>query len=308
MVEKHRGKKIEDFFQEYDIVSNEMGEFMRFSWKISDFITTLDLNKTRQRLTHNLKIALNIGEKTEKKLKARGLKTLRDLTHTLRYRRPALDVIKLIKGKNHARLIQNRYVCDLDVAFCFDVEDLLFIDIETLGIFDCPMIIVGIGFFKNSHYEIQLFFARTLEEEISICEHLRKSILKNCKCFVSYNGKSFDIPFIANRFLYFFDENPMISEKDLPYKESNTLFHHIDLFHNCRRKYKNEFNSFSLANMEEKLLNFYRTNELPSNLVGACYRKYIENPERYIGLVKECIEHNYFDVYTLPLILEKLLL
>ncbi len=307
LVEKHQGKKLHDFFQDYAIISNNMGEFMKFSWKVNDFVQIIDLNKTRVNLLKNLKVALNIGEKIEQHLKQRGLRNIRDLTHSLKYRHSAFDVLHLIKSKNYKRLMKNRYVCDLDVAFCFNLEDLLFIDIETLGIFDNPLIIIGIGFFHDLQYEINLFFARTLEEEISICEHLKNEVLPRFKCFVSYNGKSFDIPFIANRFLYFFDQNPMIYPEDLPYKESNTLFHHIDLYHNCRRKYKGMFNSYSLTSIEENLLGFYRTNELPSNLVGTCYKMYLENPERYIGLIKECIEHNYYDVYSLPLILEKLL-
>ncbi|MBN1800291.1 MAG: ribonuclease H-like domain-containing protein [Candidatus Lokiarchaeota archaeon] len=307
LVEKYQGKKLYDFFQNYDIRSNSMGEFMEFSWIAKDFVQNIDLNKTKAKILFNLKVALNIGEKIEIRLKQRGLKSLRDLTHSLKYRCSALDALRLIRNNNHEKLMHNRYICDLDVAFCFKLEDLLFIDIETLGIFDSPLIIVGVGYFRDLQYEIRLFFARTLEEEISICEHLRNEVFPRYKCFVSYNGKSFDIPFIANRFLYFFDENPMIHPQDMPYKESNTLYHHIDLYHNCRRKYKGLFDSFSLTNMEENLLGFYRTNELPSNLVGACYKKYLENPERYIGLVKECIEHNYYDVYSLPLILEKLL-
>jgi uncharacterized protein YprB with RNaseH-like and TPR domain len=59
--------------------------------------------------------------------------------------------------------------------------------------------------------------------------------------------------------------------------------------------------------MEEKLLMWTRNNTLPSNLVGLCYRKYKENPERYIGLIKEVIEHNYYDIYSMPLILKNLL-
>ncbi|MFX1257834.1 MAG: ribonuclease H-like domain-containing protein, partial [Promethearchaeota archaeon] len=64
---------------------------------------------------------------------------------------------------------------------------------------------------------------------------------------------------------------------------------------------------YTLTNIENKILNWKRDNELPSSLVGLCYKKYLRNPERYIGLIKECIEHNYFDIYALPLILRKIL-
>ena len=169
------------------------------------------------------------------------------------------------------------------------------------------IIIVGIGFFKNQKYEIHLFFARNLEEEIAICEHLKTEILPNFKCFVSYNGKRFDIPYIANRFLYYFDENPMISDTDTPYEINNTKFHHIDLYHICRRRFRGMFEKYTLTNIEEQLLKLRRQNELPSSMVPVCYKKYQKNPHRYIGLIKECIEHNYYDVYSMPQILNKLL-
>ena len=309
LVEQYKGKKLEDLYQEnHRIVRNGMGDFMELYWQEEDFPCNLNLILTRKKLLKNLKTVHYIGEFVENRLKGRGIRTLRDLRFlNLRYRDSANHILKLIKMKDYDNLTKNRYIDDLDVSFCFDVENLLFLDIETLGLYDDAIIIVGIGFFKNGNYEIHLFFARSLEEEIAICEHLKNAILPNFKCFVSYNGKRFDIPYIANRLLYYFDKNPMISEKDTPYETSNTKFHHIDLYHICRRRFRGMFERYTLTNIEEQLLNMRRENELPSSMVPICYKKYQKNPNRYIGLIKECIEHNYFDVYSMPLILNKLL-
>ncbi|MFX1273761.1 MAG: ribonuclease H-like domain-containing protein [Promethearchaeota archaeon] len=307
LIENHRGKKIEELFPDYKIISNTMGQFIKLLWDLDDFPLDYDLLNTKKNLLYNLKTVFNIGGSIENRLRNRGIRTINDLKHSLRYRTSATEVLQAIKKKNFKNLMENRYICDLDVVFCFNLEDFLFIDIETLGIYNSPMFMVGIGYFSNQKYKIHILFARNLEEEIAICEHLKNKVLPRFKCFVSYNGKSFDIPFIANRFLYFFDENPMISSDQIPYKKSNTIYHHVDLYHNCRRKFKNEFENFSLTNMEEKLLGFLRINDIPSELMGVCYRKYLNDPNRYAGLIKECIEHNYYDVYSLPLILKKLL-
>lgn len=307
LVEQFSGKKLEDLFPNQRIVKNEMGELMELEWEEDDFNCNLNLLKAKKEIFHNLKAVYYIGAKIEKNFTSRGIKTLYDLRPYKRYRKSAIEIINLIKTKDYEMLCRNPYIYDLDVSFCFGLEDFLFLDIETLGLYDSPIIIIGLGFFKNKEFKIQILFARELEEEIAICEHLKTEILPNFKCFVSYNGKSFDIPYIANRFMYFFDENPMISEKDVPYDNSNTKFHHIDLYHNCRRKYKGMFDNYTLTNMEQKLIGFSRKNELPSNLVGICYKKYQKNPERHVGLIKECIEHNYYDIYSMPLILKKLL-
>ena len=307
IVELYSDKTIEELFPDNKIVSNEMGEFMELVWLVVDTNHYFNLASTRRKLVYNLKTVFNIGENIEKHMQKRGIKTLNDLKFNLRYGQSASEILQLIAEKNYVELSQNKYIYDLDVSFCFRLEDLLFLDIETLGIYDSPVIIVGVGFYKNKRFEVHLFFARNIGEEIAICEHLRKKILPKFKCFVSYNGKSFDIPYLASRFLYFFDENPMIEQNDVPYKEINTKFHHIDLYHHCRRVYKGQFDNYTLTTIEQELLHLRRDNELPSSLVGTCYRKYLKNPTKYIGLVKECIEHNYFDVYSLPLILKKLL-
>lgn len=309
LVEQYQGKKLEELYQEnHQIIANNMGKFVELTWKEDDFPCNLKLYRSRKKLLYNLKTVHYIGDFIENRLKGRGIRTLKDLRFlNLRYSTSANSILKLIEQKDYNGLKKNRYIDDLDVSFCFNVEDLLFLDIETLGLYDNAIIIVGIGFFRNEKYQVHLFFARSLEEEIAICEHLRSEILPKFKCFVSYNGKRFDIPYIANRFLYYFDENPMISKEDIPYEVNNTKLHHIDLYHICRNRFKGLFEKYTLTNIEEELLDMRRENELPSSMVPLCYKKYQKNPRRYIGLIKECIEHNYYDVYSMPLILQKLL-
>ncbi len=307
LVEQYRGKRLEDVYQNHRIIKNNMGEFIEFFWEENEIPSDINLFKTQKKLLYNLKVVSYIGEYIEKKLNQRGIRTLIDLKHNLHFSSPANQIINLIKNKDYKTLTKNRYINDLDVSFCFKIEDFLFLDIETLGIIDSPVILVGIGFFKNGNFKIKLLFARVLEEEIAIYEYLKKKVLPHYKCFITYNGKTFDIPYLANRFIYFFDENPMISEEEPLYEKSNSKFHHIDLYHHCRRLYKGQYNEYTLTNMEEKLLSWNRDNSLPSRLVGLCYRKYRENSEKYIGLIKEIIEHNYYDVYSMPLILKTIL-
>ncbi len=307
LVEQYSGTKLEELFKNQRVISNSMGQFLELFWEEDDFLSDLDLLVTKKKTLSNLKAVYSIGENVESNLLRRGVKTLNDLKVYKRYRRSANEIIRFIKAKDYVSLCRNKYIYDMDVSFCFKLRDMLFLDIETLGLYDSPVIIVGIGFYKNKRFHIREFFARDLEEEIAIFEHLRTKILSNFKTFITFNGKTFDIPYIANRFLYYFDENPMISEDDVPYESNNTKYHHIDLYHDCRRKYKGMFDKYTLTNMEEKLLKWKRDNELSSSLVSMCYKKYMNDPSRYIGLIKECIDHNFYDVYSMPLILKQLL-
>jgi uncharacterized protein YprB with RNaseH-like and TPR domain len=306
LVEQYQGKNLEDLYQNHRIIRNDMGEFIEFFRLEQKISNDINLFRTQKNLLYNLKAVSFIGDIIEQKLKRRGIKTLSDLKFHLNFSSSANEVLTLIKKKDYRALSRNKYINDIDLGFCFNTKDFLFLDIETLGIIDSPVILVGIGFFNNNSFEIHQLFARVLEEEIAICEYLKSQIFPHFKCFITYNGKTFDIPYLASRFLYYFDENPMISEEDPSYEKCNTKFHHIDLYHHCRRFFKGKFDNYTLTTMEEKLLNMARNNTLPSNLVGLCYRKYKENPERYIGLIKEIIEHNYYDVYSMPLILKTL--
>jgi uncharacterized protein YprB with RNaseH-like and TPR domain len=307
LVEEHQGKRIEDLYQNHRIIRNEMGEFIEFFWLEKKIPNDINLYKTQKKLLYNLKAVSYIGDFIEQKLKRRGIKTLLDLKFHLNFSSSASQILKLIKNKDYKTLSKNRYINDIDLGFCFNIEDFLFLDIETLRIIDSPVILVGIGFFNENFFGIRQLFARDLKEEIAIYEYLKSKVFPKFKCFITYNGKTFDIPYLASRFLYYFDDNPMISKEDPPYEKCNTKFHHIDLYHHCRRLYKGKFDKFTLTTMEEKLLNLVRENTLPSNLVGLCYRKYKENPQRYIGLIKEIIEHNYYDIYSMPLILKSLI-
>ena len=304
LIKQYKGKRIEDVFPNHRIRNNKLGSCMEIYWDIANYSCNLDLKLTRKKLLTNLKTIYYIGEKIERKLLKKGVLSLFDLKYHLKYCHSVNNILESIRNKDYRVLCEHKDIFDLDVLFCFEKEELLFLDIETLGLYADPIILVGLGFFKMEYFMMRIIFARNLDEEMALLEHLRINIFPHFKCFISYNGKSFDIPYIANRFLYFFDENPMIFNDEITYQHINTKFHHVDLYHNCRRKFKGEFANYTLTQVEKELLGFKRKNKLTGNLVGECYKLYQQDPRRYAGVVKEVIEHNFWDVYSLPLILE----
>ena len=306
LAEQFQGKTLEELFPNHRILRNGMGEFLEIRWELNEGPSRLNLPITKNWLLKNIKIVENIGEHTEKDFLRRGITSIADLKQNLRYGDSAREILESIEKRDHVRLYQTKDVHDLDVLFCFDLEELLFLDIETMGLHREPMILVGIGYYVKDKFSVHQFFARALEEEISICEHLKSEIFPAFKCFVTYNGKSFDIPYLANRFLYFFDKNPMVHEGTL-LEGNNAKFHHVDLYHNCRRKYKNLCESFALTSVERNVLKWRRPSNIPGHMIGAWYKKYLKNPKKYAGLMKELVDHNFHDIRSMPFILEKLL-
>lgn len=306
-ISKYKGKKLDALFPLNQIICNDMGKFMEIKWEMDFSQNDFNLSLTRNKLLYNLKTVYYIGEYVEQELYKRGIRSLLDLRHVLRYKDSVNEILRLIKRRDHINLIKNKNIYDLDLLFCFKKEDFLFLDIETLDLYDSSIIILGLGYFDQGNFVIRQYFTRDLEEEIAMLEHFKTKILPRFKGFVTYNGKSYDIPFIANRLVYFFGENPMLLDGEDLYDMCNTQYFHLDLYHNCRRKYRGMFDNYSLTNIETQLLDISRKDELPSNLVGLCYRKYKEKPNRYVGLIKKCIEHNYYDIHSMPLILGKLI-
>ncbi|GAJ21036.1 unnamed protein product, partial [marine sediment metagenome] len=66
-----------------------------------------------------------------------------DLKTNLKYNASAHHILDLIENRKYKLLCRNKYIYDLDVAFCFDKEEFLFLDIETLGLYDSPIIMIG---------------------------------------------------------------------------------------------------------------------------------------------------------------------
>ena len=306
LVEEYRGKTIEDIFSNHRILQNSMGQFLEIHWEIKDIAFNFDLSCIKKRLLENLKIVDYIGKITEKDLLRKDVKIIDDLKINLLYGTSAKEIRDLIEKQDYITLNQIKNIYDIDLLFCFELKDLLFLDIETLGLCNNPIIMVGIGYYIETKFVIFQFLARYLEEEISICEHLRKTIFPAFKCFITFNGKSFDIPYLANRFLYYFDKNPMVQEGKGKV-DSILKFHHIDLYHNCRRRYKNQFIKYSLTAIEKNLLASKRTNDLAGNIIASYYQKYLKNPKKYVGMVKIIVDHNFQDLRSMPLILNKLL-
>ena len=307
-IEQYEGQTIEDLFPNSNIVKNSLGHFLEIKWCAPELFVDLNLNSTQKKLLSNLKIVKNIGESLEAMFHRRGINTLNDLGWNVKYYHEVFKLLDSIENKNFLSLVKNKKIFDLDVSFCFRKSDFLFLDIETLGLFYEPIILVGLGNYTEDNFEIRLHFARNLDEEMAVLEHIRKNEFPNFRCFVTFNGKSFDIPYLVNRFLYFFDENPLVSSIQDSNGMINTLFHHIDLLHSCRRKYKNLLSHFSLTDVEKTILNFEREDNLPSSLVGETYRLYQKDRKKFIGLIKHLIDHNFYDIYSLPAIFEKLLM
>lgn len=295
---QYKGIPFNEQFPGKDIV-NDGGTCFSLEYR-EDFTTpAFDLDRFRTDLLEDLTLVNGIGQVIQRKLNSRGYYSIPDLLKHPRLRTRAYQVFECISGGDTTAvmdLIGNRHskshVKMLGVAGLHDPEDYVFLDIETLGLFSRPIILFGIGVIDNGQLVIYQYLLRDIAEEqaalIATVEHL--SIDR--PALVTFNGKSFDLPYITDRLAYYGIESP-------------ARVPHFDVLHFSRRRWKDQFPSLRLSALEREILGVRRSDDIPGQMVPEFYETYLRSGN--VGPLVPVVEHNRQDVISLALLFFHLL-
>ena len=102
---------------------------------------------------------------------------------------------------------------------------------------------------------------------------------------VSYNGKSYDAPLLANRYRLARMDNPL-SELE-----------HLDLLHPVRRRWKDVWENCRLATVERQLLGVIREDDLPGSEAPAAWLTYLRGGSA--ANLRRVAQHNAQDLRSL---------
>nr|WP_312578726.1 ribonuclease H-like domain-containing protein [Sedimentibacter sp.] len=167
-----------------------------------------------------------------------------------------------------------------------------FFDIETTGLsrLYSDIISITVLFMENNTYKIyQLYCEYKIDEKEVI--KLLEELIKSKKYIITYNGNSFDIPFIMN--------------KCRKYELSFDLdsFIKIDLY----RDIKNIHNKIDTDNLKlktvEEFFKIKRNDTITGQDVLILYEAYCIEPRKEFSEI--ILQHNYEDVYNLPILFKK---
>jgi uncharacterized protein YprB with RNaseH-like and TPR domain len=165
---------------------------------------------------------------------------------------------------------------------------LLFIDTETSSLSTGAgsfVFMVGLAYFDQENLKVIQLFMDSPRDELEYLVYL-DSILANFDTFVSYNGKSFDIPMLRSRFIM----------NHLPVQFGD--YQHIDLLHIARRIWKLRLESRKLGDIEREILAYQRSEEeIPGWLVPQIYFDYMESGDAHP--LNGVFYHNEIDVISL---------
>lgn len=260
---------------------------------------TIEDNNFKEQMNRNLKLLPKIGLKTEQNLKNKGYATIEDLKAHDRYGDIADRFLKDIDGMSFCEIIDiledNKYSkrCRdniLKSISMVEAENFKFMDIETKGLSNVPIILIGVAEIRGKNIIVSQYFLRDYTEEANIIDAYL-SHLDEDSVHVTFNGKTFDVPFIKNRCVY----NRIQADLDLP---------HLDLMYFAKNLWADSLPNCQLQTIEREIFGIERQGDVPGQYIPGYYDTYLE--ENNIGPVVPIIEHNAQDIISLASFLEKM--
>ncbi len=286
--EKYKGITISKHFKGR-ILTNKYGKCYRIS-----AVTKMDnyepnQESAKRRLLFDLKVITGIAETTEGNLKNAGIRSISQLTKHFRYGNEAKAYLSLVENQNAVKIYEQlsmRFTSSnplfLANSVFFKLSDIAFIDIETTGLSETPLFLIGIATFLDNHLIIDQIFAREPSEEMATLHFLGK-YLKGKKAIVTFNGKSFDVPFIRKR----------MERHDLKHEINHP---HFDLKYLSQKAFANIIFDFRLKTLERELFKIERIDDVSGYDIPFYYRTYLKTQN--IGSVVPIIEHNKQDLIS----------
>ncbi|MBR0059674.1 MAG: ribonuclease H-like domain-containing protein [Methanobrevibacter sp.] len=294
---KYQDRKLTDI-EGSKVISTPYGDTLEIVQKEKiDF--KLAENNFKNQMNHNLKLLPKIGIKTEENLKKQGFDTIESLLHHDSHKDNAKSFLENMEDMSFMEIIdllnQNRYgkSCRDNLIKCVsipDYENFKFMDIETLGLSNVPIILIGVAEIKGNNIISSQYFLRDLDEEIAVLKGYF-SHLDEDSVHVTFNGKTFDVPYIKNRLNY----HRIDVDFDLA---------HLDLMYFAKYLWRDELPNCQLQTIEKYKFGLERVDDVPGQYIPGYYNTYLS--ERNIGPMIPIIEHNRQDIVSLADFLMKM--
>ncbi len=253
--------------------------------------TAVDPGRLSREMLCDLTLVRRVGEVSERRLKARGYRTIVDLTEHPKFRYAARQVLERLARADPADmmdLVGSRHAKShpfaLGTAGSFEPEDYVFLDIETLGLFSRPIILFGVGTIEHGRLIVRQYLLRDICEEAAALSATAEQCSGRRPALVTFNGKAFDLPYVQDRLAYY----GLGAISRIP---------HFDVLHFSRRRWKGQFASCRLSTLESTVLGVARADDVPGQMVPEFYETYLRTQN--CGPLVPIVDHNRQDVVSL---------
>jgi uncharacterized protein len=279
------------------VLKNSFGKCYHIATTTEIEIFEPNHERVKQKLLLDLKAITGIAEITENNLKLEGITSISQLENHYRYGNQAKDYIKHVENKNAIKIyeqLSSRFTSSNPLLLAnsafFNLSDIIFIDIETLGLGNTPLFLIGVATFKGNNLVIDQIFTRELNEEKAAL-HFFGKLLKGKQAMGTFNGKSFDVPFIRRR----------MERHDLKHKIN---LPHFDLKYLSQKAFCSLVFNFKLSTLEKKFFNVERIDDVSGDEIPFYYKSYLNT--KNIGSVVPIIDPNKQDLISTAKLFMKL--
>lgn len=291
-------------------LENEFGRCLSVAHHAPGEVPRANPNECRRALCRELKLLWGVGPRVEAKLKASGYRDLHDLSDHHRWGSEAHSLVREIEAgdlRGLQRLIHRWFPVSHPLGLVLlglvPRKRWAIFDLESLGLFGRPVVLLGFATLSQGGLEIRQYLARDITEELPALVECARMLgagapfpmdeddrRRDEPALVSYNGRAFDVNFVRERLNYY----GLLAELE-PL--------HFDLLPHTRRHFR-DLPDARLETVEGRL-GLKRSIDLPSALVPDYYNTYIETGN--IGPLIPIIEHNKHDLIALSALLPELL-
>ncbi len=171
----------------------------------------------------------------------------------------------------------------------FNPAETLFFDTETTGLSGGAgtyVFLVGLGYFDDSRFLIRQFLMPTLGAEHAHLSALGRLVARRgFEQLVTFNGRSFDLPVLTNRYI--------LNRLPCPF----TGLKHLDFLHPGRLLWRRQVGNCSLQGLEQSVLGFYRQADIPSRLIPGIFLTLARSGQTS-GL-RSVLRHNRTDLLSM---------
>jgi uncharacterized protein YprB with RNaseH-like and TPR domain len=165
----------------------------------------------------------------------------------------------------------------------FGHRRVLYMDIETCGLTAAPVFLVGLCLIGERNLVLRQLFARDYAEERALLAEVSR-IMREHDFLVTFNGKSFDVPFLRDRAIRH-RLDPLVA---MP---------HLDLLWMARRRWKEHLPDCRLKTIEWRVLRRRRAGDVGGAEIPGLYHDYVKRGEAHRLL--PVFHHNLLDVVAM---------
>ena len=160
---------------------------------------------------------------------------------------------------------------------------LAFLDLETTGLSATPLFLAGLLVERGGTLEAVQLLARDYSEERCLIGELDR-LLGGSEVCVTFNGKSFDLPYLRERAKY--HRLPLEARPE-----------QLDLLHHARRRWKASLPDCRLLTLEWYILGRRRMGDVGGWEVPCIYHEFVHTKDA--TRLRDVLRHNLLDVLAM---------